>query len=287
MNSPDIDILAAPEATRSTMSRSNAARSNTARSIGQRPLRIVALVAATASVATIIATANAGQVQAATTHPLALGPAVTTESLNVRSAPSPRSHIVTALRGDTRLTVVGKPLNDHWQAVRVGSASGYVNTHYLRAITTVPSRTPAAVRPTTVHPVLSTTTGYASIQAASHWYRPQGVTDRGREIALEVHAAFPQIGEMGGYRSEEGSDHNTGRAIDNMLPGDYRLPAQRALGFALAEWARANAARLGITYVIWDQHIWNIARDREGWRLMPDRGSDNQNHKNHVHISFR
>lgn len=279
MNTPDIDIQASPRATGSTMS---GARPTPARN--QRPLRIVALLAATASVATIIATANAGQVQAATTHhALALGPAVTTGSLNVRTGPSAHAHIVTALHGNTRLTVVGRQTNDHWQAVRVGHTTGYVNNHYLRAVITAPRSTPVAAHPA----VLSTTTGYASLRTASHWYRPQGVTSRGREIALEVHTAFPQIAEMGGYRREEGSDHNTGRAIDNMLPGDYRLPAQRALGFALAEWARANAARLGITYVIWDQHIWNIARDGEGWRLMPDRGSDNQNHKNHVHISFR
>ena len=37
--------------------------------------------------------------------------------------------------------------------------------------------------------------------------------------------------------------------------------------------------------MIWDQRIWNIERDREGWRFMANRGSDSANHKNHVHVT--
>ena len=56
-----------------------------------------------------------------------------------------------------------------------------------------------------------------------------------------------------------------------------RLPGRR-LG-------KGNARELGINYVIWHQHIWNIERDAEGWRYMADRGSDSANHINHVHIT--
>ena len=38
-------------------------------------------------------------------------------------------------------------------------------------------------------------------------------------------------------------------------------------------------------YVIWNQRIWNIQRDREGWRYMADRGGDSANHMNHVHVT--
>ena len=58
-----------------------------------------------------------------------------------------------------------------------------------------------------------------------------------------------------------------------------------ALGDDLAAWTRAHAKQLGIQYVIWNQRIWNVQRDKEGWRPMADRGGDSANHKNHVHIT--
>ena len=69
-----------------------------------------------------------------------------------------------------------------------------------------------------------------------------------------------------------------------MIPA-YGSASGRALGQEIASWARANADSLGIQYVIWNQHIWNVQRDEDGWRYMADRGSDSANHKNHVHIT--
>ncbi|HET9117713.1 MAG TPA: hypothetical protein VFN75_06510 [Pseudonocardiaceae bacterium] len=57
-------------------------------------------------------------------------------------------------------------------------------------------------------------------------------------------------------------------------------------GYALAGYAKVNAARLRVHYICWHQHIWNIQRAAEGWRLMADRGSPTQNHMDHVHVSF-
>jgi hypothetical protein len=59
-----------------------------------------------------------------------------------------------------------------------------------------------------------------------------------------------------------------------------------AQGQALADFVQANAAQLHITYVIYRQHIWNVARADEGWRLMEDRGDPNANHVTHVHVSW-
>lgn len=72
------------------------------------------------------------------------------------------------------------------------------------------------------------------------------------------------------------SDHPLGLALDFMTRN----------GTALAEAARSNARALGVTYVIWNQRIWSVARNSEGWRAMEDRGSDTANHKDHVHVSF-
>jgi uncharacterized protein YgiM (DUF1202 family) len=106
--------------------------------------------------------------------------------------------------------------------------------------------------------------------------------------AIKVHRAmrskFPRITSYGGRRPSVIPDHEQGRALDCMIP-NYRSASGKALGAEAAAWARANARSLGINYVIWNQRIWNIQRDSEGWRYMADRGSDSANHKNHLHIT--
>lgn len=74
------------------------------------------------------------------------------------------------------------------------------------------------------------------------------------------------------------SDHPGGKALDFMTRGKN--------GNDLAAFAEANWKRLNIKYIIWNQHIWNPSRAKEGWRLMEDRGGDTNNHVDHVHISF-
>ena len=56
---------------------------------------------------------------------------------------------------------------------------------------------------------------------------------------------------------------------------------------ALAAYAKAHASELGIDYIIWYQRIWSVARAAEGWRPMEDRGSDTENHRDHVHINVK
>ncbi len=72
-----------------------------------------------------------------------------------------------------------------------------------------------------------------------------------------------------------------------MLPGNYRSASARALGKRIATWARSNAKKLNVYYVIWDQRIWNTQRSGDGWRQMRNGGSASANHKNHVHISVK
>lgn len=75
------------------------------------------------------------------------------------------------------------------------------------------------------------------------------------------------------------SDHPGGKALDFMTKG--------APGRSLASYAMANAKRLGITYIIFDQYIWSVGKADQGWRKMEDRGSPTANHQDHVHISFK
>jgi len=112
----------------------------------------------------------------------------------------------------------------------------------------------------------------------------QGLTPRAIAVHRAALEAWPQITTYYGYRNDPSSDHYYGRALDLMIPG-YTTDAGKALGGQVAAWAVAHQQSLGIQYVIWNQRIWNVSRASEGWRLMPDRGSDSANHKNHVHIS--
>jgi hypothetical protein len=110
-------------------------------------------------------------------------------------------------------------------------------------------------------------THYTSLGAVKPWVQA---------AADEVGTRFG-ISTIGGYGNRDNAtDHDDGLALDFMTRS----------GGALAAYAQANAARLGVTYIIWNQQIWNISRAAEGWRPMADRGSPTANHKDHVHVSF-
>lgn len=105
-----------------------------------------------------------------------------------------------------------------------------------------------------------------------------------QRIAADVWYRFPEIKTQYGWRRDVTPDHPAGRAVDVMIP-DYRN--NKALGDEIAAYYRKHAKELNISYIIWDQKIWNIARDKEGWRAMANRGGDTANHKDHVHINSK
>jgi len=101
-------------------------------------------------------------------------------------------------------------------------------------------------------------------------------------IAWEVWDRYPDIKTMYGWRNDATADHPAGRAVDVMIP-DYR--SDNSLGYEIAEYFKANAKEFGVSYIIWNQKIWSVQRNKEGWRSMADRGGDSANHKDHVHIN--
>jgi uncharacterized protein YgiM (DUF1202 family) len=105
----------------------------------------------------------------------------------------------------------------------------------------------------------------------------------GKAAVLEVRANFPEIKTIYGWRSSSAysSDHPNGRATDNMIP-NYK--SNKALGDRVAQYFIDNGARLHVTYIIWRQRTYRITRGY--WVKMADRGSDTQNHMDHVHVSF-
>ena len=91
-----------------------------------------------------------------------------------------------------------------------------------------------------------------------------------------VCALFPQITRFGGRSG--GGEHATGDAIDIMTK-DVEL------GTTIATVMRAHAKQLGVSQVIWRQHIWTVQMNAGGWRPMKDRGSPTANHMDHVHVT--
>lgn len=191
--------------------------------------------------------------------PKVTGSRYATATLDVRSTSANKYTKITEVTRGTKLAITGKVSNARMQIIYRGAVR-WVTAKYL-------SRSKPA------------TAGKGPATAAEKGLKPNAI--KVRRAAL---ARFPQIKTIGGVRPDPIPDHPSGRALDLMIP-NYKSRSGRALGRDVATWARTNAASLGINYVIWDQHIWNIQRSGEGWRYMAGRGSDSANHKNHVHIT--
>ncbi|MFE9245628.1 coiled-coil domain-containing protein [Nocardiopsis sp. NPDC006938] len=100
------------------------------------------------------------------------------------------------------------------------------------------------------------------------------------EIIMQFGAPYP----VGCWRPSN-DDHGTGTACDFMMSANGAAPsaANQALGQQIADYGIANADRLGIKYIIWEQQIWQSTSRQ--WTWMNDRGDLTQNHYDHVHIS--
>lgn len=103
-----------------------------------------------------------------------------------------------------------------------------------------------------------------------------GLTPNGVAVYRAVCAEFPEVKSYGGRRSDPGSDHNSGNAVDIMISD--------STGDRITEYLIANKDRLNVKYVIWQQKIY---ASYTGWsgRPMEDRGSATANHYDHVHVS--
>jgi hypothetical protein len=99
------------------------------------------------------------------------------------------------------------------------------------------------------------------------------VAAAGHHIAARFGVPLSRIGGRAARPGNPTSDHPRGLALDFMVVGSK---ADR-----IADYAVAQRARLGVTYVIWDRRIWSDTR--RGWRSY----SGPTPHTDHVHISFR
>jgi hypothetical protein len=107
--------------------------------------------------------------------------------------------------------------------------------------------------------------------------RGLGLQNKAALATADIVSKFDFTGRLLGRGGRAGvSDHPSGLATDFFA-------INTAQGNAIRDYALSNKARLGVKYVIYRQRYY----DRPGTgRAMEDRGSDTQNHYDHVHVSF-
>ena len=121
----------------------------------------------------------------------------------------------------------------------------------------------------------------------------KGLTPRADAVLTDVESVFGRqsVGgfEPGGVSSGHmsGSAHYSGRAVDFFFrPVNDE---NKRKGWALAHYLVANAERLDIATVIFDDRIWQASRSHSGWRDYRVPSSSNGDpeileHRDHVHV---
>ena len=200
---------------------------------------------------------------AAVVKPLKIiGSKYTTTDVNVWSTAGGTGTLLTVLDKGSKVSVTGE-IDGIWAQIVRDGVSRWVKAQYLSA----------------TKPVATSTAGTPSQAAcASGSSVESGLT----ADAIRVHRAichlFPSVTSYGGLRSgDSGSEHSSGHALDIMVSGQT--------GQEIADWLRANRKAMGVSELIWQQHIWTVQRSSEGWRAMEDRGSTTANHYDHVHVT--
>ena len=194
---------------------------------------------------------------------------LTKASLNLRTGPGRSYRVIKVIRKGKVVRLLGRSANGYVK-VKASSRRGWVAKKYLARIGSSPKASA---------PIKLSRKSYPSAE--------RRLTAKTIRVHRALRAAFPRIKTVYGYRPGSAGEHRLGRALDVMLPGNYRSASARALGKRIATWARSRAGSLKVMYVIWDQRIWNSQRSGDGWRRMSDGGSASANHKNHVHISVK
>ncbi len=192
----------------------------------------------------------------------------TTADLNLWLSPAKKAGKSGLLGAEKKVLVTGRSLYGRDEVV-VGGKSRWVSAGYLsddkpveeKAVEEKSEAAPSAA------PSEATCSNGTSV--------PSGVSPNIVKVHEAVCAAFPEITTYGTFRGD--GEHAQGIAVDIMVSGSR--------GWQVAEFVRANAGSLGVSYAIYSQSIWSVERSGEGWRGMSDRGSTTANHYDHVHVT--
>ena len=166
---------------------------------------------------------------------------------------------------------------------------------------------PATAGAAPVPPVPATPTGLpAAIEGLSPYVPATGCALRNRvgtvklaQLLQTTYGATYGLSRTCTSATTPSSEHFDGRAVDSFF--NARDTTERAEATALLGWllakdragnAYANARRLGIMYIIWNDKIWSSYRTSEGWRpystcaTTPASSYDTACHRNHIHFSL-
>jgi hypothetical protein len=130
------------------------------------------------------------------------------------------------------------------------------------------------------------------VETAGASLNDSGLTERAEAVRREALGAFGDL-KIGGFTPGgvksghmEGSAHYDGRAVDifvRPINADNKVR-----GWAMAQYFVAQAERLRIKTVIFDDRIWTAGRSKSGWRDYdpPARSGDMKilEHRDHVHV---
>ena len=191
-------------------------------------------------------------------EPEVVGTRYATTELNVRTKPDMDSKIVATLDYGEKVKIT-EVTEDEWRQVVYKDETRWVKKEFLSK--SKPDPKPA---------------GPSSAACASGSGVEAGLAANTIAVHRAVCNAFPSVTNYGGRRGS-GGNHGSGHALDIMVSG--------SAGDAIADYVRKHASELGVSEVIWSQHIWTVQRGGEGWRGMSDRGSATANHYDHVHVS--
>ena len=193
-----------------------------------------------------------------------VGTRYTRVALNVRVRASAGSRLITVLKSGSKMAVTGT-VRGGWRSISYRGAGGWVKNQYL-------VRSKPKARTTT------TSTGISSRACAGGSRVESGLTPDAIRVHRAICARFTSVRAYGGVRADSLPEHPSGRALDAMI-------ASKGTGWAIANYVRANARRLGVSQVLFDRRIWTVQRGGEGWRSFSDRGSATANHEDHVHVT--
>lgn len=192
----------------------------------------------------------------------------TNANLNLRSGPSTNDQILLTMpRGSTVSVVTSQP-SGAWYQVKYGSRTGWAHGNYLFA----PNATDTGSGDNNGGGTSSTVrVGGGPVVAHAQRF----VND-----ACGRHGCPYELGTRNGH------DPSRTRAVDMMMARYNTVAggAERTRGDQIASFAIDNERSYKLYYVIWRQRI-NSA-DGRGWRGMSNRGSNTQNHQDHVHVAF-
>ncbi|MGW6196381.1 SH3 domain-containing protein [Kribbella sp. NPDC055110] len=205
-------------------------------------------------------TRAAQDLNANATPPTITGTKYTTTDVNLWSLPL-TGLLLDVLPKGTKVSVTGK-VDGLWAEVVSDGKSRWVKAQYLSA----------------TKPVAAVSGAISQAACKSGSSVESGLTQDAIRVHRAICAKFPDITSYGGLRSgDSGSEHSTGHALDIMVSGSE--------GQEVADWLKANYTKLGVSQLIWQQHIWTVQRSSEGWRAMADRGGVTANHYDHVHVT--